>query len=101
MLQTYLKLERERLPALAKAVERALDGSLEGVRDEVTHVVTRFQRETSSHVHQMVDALQRQGAKTRGRAGRRSRRRSPSWRARTGSGCGARAAARRAGATPS
>ena len=68
MLQTYLKLERERLPALAKGVERALDGSPEGVRDEVTHVVTRFQRETSSHVHQMVDALQRQGAKTRGRA---------------------------------
>ena len=100
MLQAYLKLERERLPALAKGVERALDGSPEGVRDEVTHVVTRFQRETSSHVHQMVDALQRQGAR-RAAARRRSRRRSPSWRARTGSGCGARAAARRAGATPS
>ena len=72
MLQTYLKLERERLPALATGVERALDGSPEGVRDEVTHVVTRFQRETSSHVHQMVDALQRQGADARPRGGARA-----------------------------
>ena len=65
MLQTYLKLgasgcRRWRRPSSARSRSP-------GLRDEVTHVVTRFSARPF-RVHQMVDALQRQGAKTRGRA---------------------------------
>jgi len=67
VLQLYLQLERETLPALELQVVGALEAHpcSDDARKEVRQAVHAFVGETRAHSQRMIDALQREGARSR------------------------------------
>jgi hypothetical protein len=68
-LQLYLRLEREHLPKLHRAVSSATGkGCSAASQTAATEALGDFEEEAHRHSHAMLDALQRQGSRARKRA---------------------------------